>query len=123
MRPSPISWEDLKPDTPIRLKLAAQIAFPDGSMTESGLRKEAAKGHLEISRMAGKDYTTLAAIDAMREKCRVQPKAPASISTAARVGSRSWSSETEKAKSELAALLATAERLRTKGKKTAQRDV
>jgi hypothetical protein len=46
----------------------------DGSMTAGGLRREAARGRLVIERTAGKDYTTLAAIEEMRQLCRVVPK-------------------------------------------------
>ena len=52
-----------KDDEPIRLAVAAAAAFPDGSMSASGLRREAAKGRLAIERIAGRDYTTLQAID------------------------------------------------------------
>jgi hypothetical protein len=62
----------------LRLKEAIEIAFPRGGMTVSGLRREAQKGRLEISRIAGKDWTTLSAIKDMMEKCRVQPREPAS---------------------------------------------
>jgi hypothetical protein len=62
-------------DTPLRLAVAAVLAYPDGSMTASGLRREAARGRLVIERTAGKDYTTLAAIEKMRALCRVQGKA------------------------------------------------
>ena len=62
------------PDAPLRLEVAAALAYPDGSMTASGLRKEARKGRLVIERTAGKDYTTLAAIEEMRALCRVHPK-------------------------------------------------
>ncbi|MET3355934.1 UNVERIFIED_ORG: hypothetical protein ABID33_003861 [Xanthobacter viscosus] len=62
---------------PLRLTVAAALAFPDGSMGASGLRREAARGRLAVERIAGKDYTTLRAIEEMREQCRVQPKAPA----------------------------------------------
>src|ERR1700738_865536 len=67
--PSP---EQVTPDTPLRLGIAAALAYPDGSMTASGLRREAARGRLVIERTAGKDYTTLAAIDDMRKLCRVE---------------------------------------------------
>jgi hypothetical protein len=66
------------PETPLRLAMAAELAFPGGGMTASGLRKEAARGRLVIERIAGKDYTTLAAIDRMRELCRVP--APSEVS-------------------------------------------
>src|SRR6202042_670094 len=62
-------------DTPLRLAVAAALAYPDGSMTASGLRREAVRGRLVIERTAGKDYTTLAAIAEMRNRCRLQPKA------------------------------------------------
>jgi hypothetical protein len=70
------------PDTPLRLDVAAALAYPDGSMTASGLRKEANKGRLAIERTAGKDYTTLAAIEGMRALCRQKRKDPAYISEA-----------------------------------------
>ena len=62
------------PNSPIRLNVAAKLAYPDGSMTASGLRREAARGRLVIERTAGKDYTTLAHIEHMRALCRVEPK-------------------------------------------------
>src|SRR5262245_51784880 len=67
--------DQIAPDAPLRLRVAAALAYPDGSMTASGLRREAARGLLAIERVAGKDYTTLAAIERMRELCRQNPKA------------------------------------------------
>jgi hypothetical protein len=67
--PSPAA---IKPETPLRLSVAATLAFPDGTMTASGLRREAARGRLVVERIAGKDYTTLANIERMRELCRVE---------------------------------------------------
>jgi hypothetical protein len=61
-------------NVPLRLSTAAKIAFPDGSMTASGLRREASRGRLVIERIAGKDFTTLANIEEMRKLCRVQVK-------------------------------------------------
>ena len=58
--------EDIGHDQPLRLAVAAALAFPDGSMTASGLRRESARGRLVIERIAGKDYTTLANIEQMR---------------------------------------------------------
>lgn len=58
-------------DTPLRLDVAAKVAFPRGGMTSSGLRREAKRGRLIIERVAGKDYTTLNHIRGMRELCRV----------------------------------------------------
>ena len=103
--------DQVKPDTPLRLEVAAALAYPDGSMTGSGLRKEAGKGRLVIERVAGKDYTTLADIERMRALCRVQQKAPASgfdrineTETARSAGERCGSSETDRARSARAAL-------------------
>src|SRR5689334_21524355 len=61
---------------PLRLAIAAAVAFPDGSMTASGLRREGARGRLIIERIAGKDYTTLFHIERMRELCRVKAREP-----------------------------------------------
>jgi len=59
-------------DTPLRLDVAAKIAFPRSGMSASGLRREAKRGRLVIERVAGKDYTTLNHINRMRELCRVK---------------------------------------------------
>jgi hypothetical protein len=66
--------EKVTPDTPLRLEIAAMLAFPDGSMTAAGLRREGARGRLVIERIAGKDFTTLANIERMRELCQLHPK-------------------------------------------------
>jgi hypothetical protein len=66
--------DQISRDTPLRLNIAAALAYPDGSMTPSGLRREAARGRLAIERAAGKDYTTLGAIEHMRELCRLGVK-------------------------------------------------
>ena len=69
--------EDVTDDMPLRLDLAARLAFPDGSIGLSGLRREAARGNLEVFRIAGKHMTTLRAIREMLERCRVKPSQPA----------------------------------------------
>jgi hypothetical protein len=68
----------ISPDTPLRLDVAARLAFPDGSMTASGLRRERDRDRLVIERVAGKDYTTLGHINRMRKLCRLEAKARAS---------------------------------------------
>jgi hypothetical protein len=73
MRAKLPSSDEVGRDTPLRLGIAASLAFPDASMTASGLRREAARGRLIIERIAGRDYVTLAAIERMREKCRLAP--------------------------------------------------
>jgi hypothetical protein len=62
-------------DAPLRLATAAKLAFPMGGVTASGLRREAQRGNLVIERIAGKDFTTIRAIEEMRERCRLRPKA------------------------------------------------
>lgn len=59
--------------TPLRLAEAAEMAFPRGGMTAAGLRREAQRGRLALMRIAGKDFTTLAAIREMMDRCRVAP--------------------------------------------------
>jgi hypothetical protein len=66
--------DEIAPNTPLRLGVAAALAFPDGSMSASGLRREAARGRLIIERIAGKDFTTLGNIEKMRLLCRVEAK-------------------------------------------------
>src|SRR5215470_740765 len=72
---SPTLSASITAQTPLRLAEAARLAYPDGSITVSGLRREAKRGRLTIERVAGKDYTTLGDIERMRERCRVEAKA------------------------------------------------
>ena len=60
----------IRTDTPLRLEVAARLAFPDGSITVSGLRREIARGRLAFEMIAGKQFTTLTNIAEMRELCR-----------------------------------------------------
>jgi hypothetical protein len=62
------------PDVPLRLDVAVREAFPAGGMTVSGLRKEIARGRLTVEKIAGKHFVTLAAIQRMRELCRIVEK-------------------------------------------------
>jgi hypothetical protein len=39
---------EITDDTPLRLDAAAKLAFPNGGMTASGLRREWARGKLDI---------------------------------------------------------------------------
>ena len=65
----------ITPDTPLRLEVAAALAFPDGSMSPAALRRLVVKEQLTAELILGKYYTTLADIERMREKCRVPAKA------------------------------------------------
>lgn len=66
-----IDWTD---DTPRRLSVIAKLAFPEGGMTASSLRREAERGRLAIERIAGKDFMSFQAIAEMRKLCRVEQK-------------------------------------------------
>ena len=68
--------ELIAPDTPLRLEDAVKIAFPVGGMTVAGLRKEIARGNLDVELIAGKHFTTLADIKKMREVMSQQGKGP-----------------------------------------------
>ena len=48
MRQQSPSRDQVKPDTPLRLSVAAALAFPDGSMTASGLRRDPARREQEV---------------------------------------------------------------------------
>ncbi|TYL74645.1 excisionase [Bradyrhizobium cytisi] len=61
---------EILPDTPLRLADAVKIAFPLGGMTVAGLRRERDRSRLVIEKIAGKEFTTLAHIERMRELCR-----------------------------------------------------
>jgi hypothetical protein len=75
------------PQTPLRLEIAARLAFPDNSMSAAALRRMISAGKLNAERIAGRYYTTLADIEDMREKCRVKAKDHASPSMAEANGS------------------------------------
>lgn len=67
--------QNIDDDTPLMLSVAAGIAFPDGSVSASSLRRERDKGKLVVSRIAGKDYTTLSDIKAMLAAARYEVSA------------------------------------------------
>jgi hypothetical protein len=101
--------ETADPDTPLRLAEAARLAFPDGSITISGLRHEARRGTLVVEIIAGKTFTTLAHIKEMRRLCRVQAKVPGSTSN------QNAEPETEVSGSDPAGSSATAEETSAQG--------
>ena len=118
---------NINPDTPLRLDVAARLAFPllpngKPSMTASGLRKEAAKGKLVIERIAGKDFTTLDAITNMRTRCRLDQVPQDSISASGGTEQRPGSSSTEDARSARAHLRTIAERLKKPSKATSDKN-
>jgi len=64
--------DNTDPNAPLRLSVAAEHAFPFAGMTASGLRKERDRGRLTTWMIAGKEYTTLNAIEEMKQLCRVE---------------------------------------------------
>src|SRR3954470_16319313 len=112
----PLNGRLIGPNTPLRLKTAAQLAFPDGSMTASGLRREGEPNRLAIEMIAGKQYTTLSAITEMRQLCRETPKALDSGQKSAAV--TSGLSATGQSSAALASALKVAKSLRRKPSKS-----
>lgn len=111
--------DDVTDSMPLRLDIAARLAFPDGSIGLSSLRREAAKGNLEVWRIAGKDMTTLAAIREMMDKCLVKRSPPASGSDRPqRTEKPSGSSSTEESRLAQAALNMTLRGLKESLKNT-----
>src|SRR6516162_1996331 len=67
---------EITPTTPLRLADAVKIAFPMGGMTVAGLRRERNRNRLVVEKIAGKEFTTLAHIERMRELCRDEVREP-----------------------------------------------
>jgi hypothetical protein len=107
----------ITPDTKLRLAKAAELAFPDGSISASALRAEARRGRLEIWTIANKQFTTLRAIEEMTDKCRDKLKdsgstlPPRAGETASCISGSRGSLETERIKSAQASLHLTAQKL------------
>jgi hypothetical protein len=105
-------------DTPLRLKVAAKLAFPDGSISVNSLRREIAAGRLEAMKIAGKHFVTLRGIGELGKLCRVVPKDHTLSSKRQSMTSRGGGSEmkvgssgTDKGKSALAAAQRTVQAL------------
>jgi hypothetical protein len=116
-------------DVPLRLAQAARIAFPQGGMTVSGLRREAARNRLVIELIAGKQFTTLRHIEHMRLLCRANPKEQGSglsqksvTATARSSVAPLGASETDRAKSARDALELTARGLKKPSASTSQQN-
>jgi hypothetical protein len=69
--PTPAN-DNIDPNAPLRLAVAAEHAFPFGGMTASGLRKKRDRGRLTTWMIAGKEYTTINSIEEMKQLCRVE---------------------------------------------------
>ncbi|MFB9952456.1 excisionase [Rhizobium puerariae] len=109
-------------DMPLRLKKALELAFPHGGMTVSGLRTEIRNGNLAAETIAGKQFTTLNHIKAMRAKCRANQKGSASGSASERDEQPSGSSSTDRLKSAQDALQTMSLALIGRSKNTSLKD-
>jgi len=112
----------LPEDEPLRLKDAVRIAFPNGGIKQSGLRREIKRGRLTCMMIAGKQFVTLRAINEMRERCRVEPKDRVSISAGGEAAMPCGSFSMEKTNSALAAAQVIAEGLKRPSAATSQRN-
>jgi hypothetical protein len=115
-RIAPLTPEQVGPDTPLLLSVAAEIAFPDGTMTKSGLRREMRRGRLVVERIANRHYTTLRDIQQMRALCRDDQKARDSTRVSEKDASPSTSFATAEKKSAQAAALMIGEELKGSSK-------
>lgn len=66
--------DEVEPDTPLRLDIAAAIAFPDGTMSGRALRRAMKKYDVPIEQIGRKDYTTLFAIGLMRAASKAETR-------------------------------------------------
>src|SRR5262245_26571012 len=103
-------------DTLIRLGVAAALEFPDGSMSASGLRSEARRGHLKIWRIAGKDFTTKQALMEMRTQCAQPNHRDSNCAAPERAAAPSGSSRTASGKSAQALAKASAAKLKSRSR-------
>lgn len=72
---------EIQDDTPLRLEVAAALAFPDGGVSASGLRRERDNGRLVTFFVANKEFTTLDAVKRMIEACAVATRRSPGITT------------------------------------------
>ncbi|WP_094447827.1 hypothetical protein [Rhizobium sp. N4311] len=86
-------------DAPLSLRIAAELAFPDGSMTEGVLKTQIKHGKLAVEIFGKRIYTTLNNIKRMRELCRANHLGSASTSASAKVDPPSGLSSTDQTKS------------------------
>lgn len=107
-----IDADTIMATTRIRLATAAALAFPEGNVSAKWLQSQGRRGLLDIWRIAGKDFTTLDAIERMLEECRAQPSRPASISESGQGVKPSSSSSIAEKKSALAAAQAASMKLK-----------
>lgn len=75
-RATTLAQDDIGPDDLVRLDVAAALAFKNGAIKLSALRREAARGRLTVWRIANKDMTTLTEVRRMVERCLRNPGWP-----------------------------------------------
>ena len=105
-------------DTPLRLPLAAKLAFPDGSVSPKTLRLEIDRGRLVAEKIGRHMLTTLNAIENMRILCRVPQSPHAFASGNAPVAPMSTSSSIVDMKAARASALNASEKLKKRSLNT-----
>ena len=100
----------MTPGDMLTLKEACARMF-NGSITPSTLKAEIDRGNLAVYQIGRRYYVTVAGLAEMVEKCRVTPKAPASITTRRADNGSSATVTDSSAQASLAATLAGLKRL------------
>lgn len=108
----------IEENEPMTLAEACDIVFR-GTIKPATLRAEAARGNLVIERIGRRDFVTRAALNEMREKCRVQPREPDFGSTR---NQSSTTSATDRASVARAAALRSARELRDSSRPTSSKN-
>ncbi|HKH29064.1 MAG TPA: hypothetical protein VKA61_12130 [Sphingomicrobium sp.] len=94
----------IQADTPLRLDVAAAIAFPGGGVAAGTLRGAIRSGDLDAELVGNRYFVTLADVDRWRSKCRDRAKERVS-GTTQQTGA--GTSETDDSSAALAALMAS----------------
>jgi len=109
-------------DEPLTLKYACEIIFK-GQIKPATLKSEAKRGHLVIEQIGKKYFVTLAEINKMKERCRVQPKDQDCTFTSAKAAPQSGLSAMTTREFRQAAILATAARLKKSSRTTSRQNI
>jgi hypothetical protein len=113
-----VTLADLTDTDPITIGEASRLMR--GVVSESALRSEIKKGNLMAYRIGKNLFTTPAALNEMRDKCRVMPNRPDSTSVET---TEPGSSATVEKTSELAALKVTVAALKNGSLNTSSRNM
>lgn len=96
----------------LRLDLAIKRHMPDSGITARTLQREARRGRLVVTRIAGKDFVTEAALQEFIDLCQTRRADPGSISVSAAADQACTLSETERLSALQASALTEAQALK-----------